>query len=83
MLNFLKSQIKLFSESDIIKLALSEFYAKRRRQSREEWSANLPTIRFSPEEEAMIDEAEERRARGEFVEIDMDDKEQTKKFFGI
>ena len=30
MLSFLKSQLKLLSESDIIKLALSEFYRNRR-----------------------------------------------------
>jgi hypothetical protein len=33
MLKFLKSQLKLFSESDIMKLALSEFYRERQGQS--------------------------------------------------
>ena len=37
MLDFLKDQIKVFSESDIMKLALSELYAKYRAQSGFDW----------------------------------------------
>lgn len=83
MLRFLKNQLRLLSESDIIKLALSEFYAKRQNQSHEEWLAGLPVRQATPEEEEDIGQALGEYKRGEFVEVDMDNDDEVKEFFDV
>jgi len=63
MLRFLKNQLKLLSESDIIKLALSEFYRQRQEvQYRDEDPVEfglLPEEEVTPELRKKVEEAKQ------------------------
>jgi hypothetical protein len=78
MLRFLKSQLRLLSETEILKLALSEFYRQRSLKSQAEWEEGLPTIELTSEGEAMVKESEEAYACGNYKVLDPHDDESWK-----
>lgn len=75
MLKFLKNQLRLLSESDIMKLALSELYAKRSRLTDEEWMETLPTIKLTEDQEKGIEKSMKEYADGKYTELDPFDDE--------
>jgi hypothetical protein len=86
MLRFLKSQLRLLSETEIMKLAISEFYEQKRRDeyiNREQWIASLPEIEMTVEEEERVGQALGEYAQGKGESVDVFDPKQAKKCFGV
>ena len=83
ILKFLQSQLKLLSEADILKLALSEFYSKRQKQNYSEWINNLPTLDMTDEEEIRIGKAIQEYKGGKGKIVDVFDDDQARKNFGV
>lgn len=80
MLAILKRQLQLLSESEIIRLAISEYYASRNRLTDEEWIETLPTIKLTKDQEKSIEISEKEYAQGLYTELDPSDDESWAKF---
>jgi hypothetical protein len=54
MLEILKAQFALLSESEILKLALSDFFRRQEEERIRQWEASLPLMELTDEEQEEI-----------------------------